>query len=523
MNNLQGRKLQPRYPGPLSFNDNEVDRHLFCGREQEIDALFHQIRANRFLILFGKSGLGKTSLLQAGIFPLLRENALLPIPVRLNQVGLDPIEAVFLAVHQICLERAIDYERGNCNGLWEFFKTTDFWNGEILQTPVLVFDQFEELFTLQPERTRLTLSSALGELNIRGLPERIKQQHQEEKTGRFNDNLPAVKVILSLREEFVGTLEELAADLPVILEQRFRLKPLDQNRATRAVVEPAKKDIKSVMTSPFSYTDLALKEMMNFLVNDHGEVEPFQLQLICQHVEWSVLSKQQAGESGVLVKKEMLGGSNAMNNLLQNFYRGALSRLPFGLQKARVRKLCELGLLSPAGYRVSMSLGQIQEQYKVKDSTLMTLTNAFLIRQESRPGLKGYYFEISHDSLAKAIMKCRRIYIPLWVKKVVVTVGLIAILSSIFFSWSYSNKLAEFGKITKTTDSTTYQHLELVLSFDKSGEVGLLGRGAYAKGYYNMYFTSSAGLRHFMDINKNDFSITQIEWLNWALKNHQIE
>ena len=42
----------PRYPGPRSFADNDIDRHLFFGRETETEILTHRVRAKRLLVLF---------------------------------------------------------------------------------------------------------------------------------------------------------------------------------------------------------------------------------------------------------------------------------------------------------------------------------------------------------------------------------------------------------------------------------------------------------------------------------------
>ena len=58
---------------------------MFFGRDAEVDGLFNRTRSSRLLVLFGKSGLGKTSLLRAGVFPQLRKHAMFPIEVRIGQ------------------------------------------------------------------------------------------------------------------------------------------------------------------------------------------------------------------------------------------------------------------------------------------------------------------------------------------------------------------------------------------------------------------------------------------------------
>src|SRR5262245_31603061 len=58
------------WPGLATFR--EVDREFFRGRRSEADALFRIVMRERLTVLFGLSGLGKSSLLQAGLFPLLR-------------------------------------------------------------------------------------------------------------------------------------------------------------------------------------------------------------------------------------------------------------------------------------------------------------------------------------------------------------------------------------------------------------------------------------------------------------------
>ena len=64
------------WPGLESFQEDE--RAFFFGRERESAALLEHVLDAAVTVLYGRSGLGKTSLLRAGLFPRLREQCLLP-------------------------------------------------------------------------------------------------------------------------------------------------------------------------------------------------------------------------------------------------------------------------------------------------------------------------------------------------------------------------------------------------------------------------------------------------------------
>ncbi len=88
-----------RYPGAQPFRDDEFSRRTFFGREPALVALTDQILANRLVIVFAKSGLGKTSLLSARVAPRLREaGKLLPLFVRVNDIQRGPLFSVFEGV-----------------------------------------------------------------------------------------------------------------------------------------------------------------------------------------------------------------------------------------------------------------------------------------------------------------------------------------------------------------------------------------------------------------------------------------
>ena len=79
--------------------------------------------------------------------------------------------------------------------------------------------------------------------------------------------------------------------------------------------------------------------------------------------------------------------------------------------------------------------------------------------------------------------------------------------------------LNQYGKITSTPQSTTYENLELILGFDEQNMVSLLGHGAYSSGYYSVTFNDSESLQKFLDSKEDDFSAKQLEWLAWAMTN----
>ena len=81
-----------RYPGIRSFEENE--QALFFGRDKEIEDLLHLIKIKRLVVVFAKSGIGKTSLMNAGVGPLLEAENMVPIKVRFQNTDYSPLETI---------------------------------------------------------------------------------------------------------------------------------------------------------------------------------------------------------------------------------------------------------------------------------------------------------------------------------------------------------------------------------------------------------------------------------------------
>src|SRR3984893_17484762 len=68
--------------GLTSFT--EETRAFFFGREEEVTELARRVQRKLLTLLFGQSGLGKTSILRAGLVPRLRGQGYCPIYVRID-------------------------------------------------------------------------------------------------------------------------------------------------------------------------------------------------------------------------------------------------------------------------------------------------------------------------------------------------------------------------------------------------------------------------------------------------------
>ncbi len=138
---------QNPWPGLVPYR--EADHEFFQGRQTESDDLFRLVMRERVTVLLGRSGFGKSSLLQAGLFPRLRQQNALPVYVRLRFSPDQPSlsEQVKRAVlSEAAANRVEAPQETEHETLWEYFhrQDADFWSARNrLITPVLVFDQFE--------------------------------------------------------------------------------------------------------------------------------------------------------------------------------------------------------------------------------------------------------------------------------------------------------------------------------------------------------------------------------------------
>lgn len=448
--------LPRRYPGLKPFERSQSA--VFHGRQDDIQRLSNLILRERLVVLFAKSGIGKTSLLQAGVAPEIERQDYTPVFLRADKTGESLVDSMsaLLSNHVQVGGRDTTGERpGEKQTLWEQMKRLEFDLNGLPATPVLVFDQFEEIFTLaHGEESRNRFLAELADLANETMPEALRAsllgQFQAGKidvnTMQWWEKQPELRVVLSIRSDFLHLIDGLSARIPGILRNRYQLQPLDRDKARTAIVQPAQAE-GTYLSPPFSYNEAALEGMIDFLAghtateNDAGnvqaiqrkdEIEAVNLQIVCQDIEEKIIDEDKA--AGFAIVPEFYGGQQGLNLSIRNFYHNQLLLFPKAyvermLNKAQqgttvsekdrllteqtsdqlyalAQRLIEESLITSSNRRNSVVDDTLLDEYGVTADFLDTLVDkSRLLRKE--PRLDDFYYEISHDTLLPAIIESR--------------------------------------------------------------------------------------------------------------------
>jgi len=286
-------QLRYRYPGVKPFETSDKD--IFFGRKDDIEDLLGLIKLEKLVVLFGKSGYGKSSLVKAGILPEL--SGVTQILIRFGSYVPDN-QLSALAITRKRIEDTVKdkpetgfLDKLNLtNSLWLDIKRSQLHDQ---QKFLFIFDQFEEFFTY-PIEQQYFFKEQLAELLYTKLPQDIRNQTDllDKKERTFISTSFDARVIFSIRWDRLGMLDSLKDKLPAILHKRYELKGLTRRQAEEAITRPASErgDFK---TLPFTYAPDALSIILDELTKSVSEgqkssVEAFQLQIICQSIESKV-------------------------------------------------------------------------------------------------------------------------------------------------------------------------------------------------------------------------------------------
>jgi len=385
-------KRENPYKGLHSYE--ETDKNVFYGRDEETETLSGLVRFNFISVVFGKAGIGKTSLLKAGVFPLLREEGFLPIPLRLNYSQdapplLEQIHRTFLSeLNRHGVEVKPQRKNGTANPLtpgetlWEYFHRVIHFDPskKKMVSPLLVLDQFEEFFTVGKRYNEQHKEAVTDELSW--LIEDQCPPLLEGRVSSFSSSRPDVRVIISLREDYLPHLTELKARMASIDRNMLRVTHLNGRQAREIIRKPGRIEDEKVINDIlhlFYPDDVEEDREIPF---EKLEVEPSLLSLICFQI--------------VEERKVKSFTKKYRDRILTRFYNSMTKGFP-----AEVEEFIEDKLLNEGGFR---TLFRLVRDHPLKEY-IFQLTDQRILRKVHL-GEKEY-IEIIHDVLAPIIKEKR--------------------------------------------------------------------------------------------------------------------
>ena len=397
--------VDPQHPwlGLASFT--EETRAYFYGREEEVAELARRVQRKLLTILFGQSGLGKTSILRAGIVPRLRPEGYCPVYVRLDYSPdtPEPSEQIKQAIFRATEASGTWTQPGVAvagESLWEFLHHRDDvlrdTSGKTL-IPLLIFDQFEEIFTLAQSddfgrKRAAQFMEDLADLVENRAPKALEARMDTDEgvVERFDFTREDYRILIALREDYLAHLESVKAIMPSITQNRMRLARMTGEQALAAVLKPGGKLVSEEVAEAIVRFIAGGSELRN------AEVEPSLLSLICRE-----LNNARIAQSRSEISADLLAGSR--DTILAEFYERAVGDQPPG-----VRKFIEDEMLTESGFRESLAEERVRKAFAAVGAppdTLAKLVDRRLLRIEERLDVRRV--ELTHDVLCGVVKASR--------------------------------------------------------------------------------------------------------------------
>ena len=386
--------------GLASYDEKKIaDGYAFCGRSTATHELFSQVDNNLFVTMYGKSGIGKSSLLQAGLFPKLRRNCYFPVYIRLGKdlTGTPYSETV---INTICAEikkYGCKDVPNNCisplttpsvkddNYLWNFFASRRFIDGEGNNIfPVIVIDQMEELFFGNKEQLEIFFKQIYLLLDDSPL-----------LSGAMSDKvITNYRILFSIREDDFFRLEDTIERLRLIemRHNRYRLTELSNEEAKEIIEIPA-----SGLLAQGEENAIATR-IIETIKGENREISSAILSLLCSRIYQSTIGK---GESAITLNAVELFLKDSGGNFLASFYSDIIKRL-----KNRSKwEYIEEFLVTEEGRRASVLRSQFDTH--VPDSDFLFSGEMAMLRCVTYSVSQEPHVEIIHDILAKHLKESR--------------------------------------------------------------------------------------------------------------------
>lgn len=391
------------YRGLAPFREEHAP--FFYGRKTDIELILANLRASRLTVLYGASGTGKTSILQAGVVQRLRRLARENLAQRgrpelavvvLREWHDEPLAALLEAVRE-AVGSALggrDIEPPAAGLGW--VESLEHWTRCLDGSLLLILDQFEDFLLYQPEEDR---EGTLGA----ELPRALAQPDLR------------VNFLISLRDDSLAQLDRFKGRIRALLDNRLRLDHLDREAASAAIEGPLAELSRGLPAGepPFSAEPELVEAVLDQVVKREAErataearIETPYLQLVLTKL-WN---EEMAAGSRVL-RRQTLERLGKVDSIVDEHVREVFAGLSRG--ERRVARRTIRHLVTASGGRTVQGAADLAEVSRLPAERIEPVLHR-LSGQESRllrplapsRGQPGEVrFEVLHDVLARPVLE----------------------------------------------------------------------------------------------------------------------
>ena len=371
------------FKGLAPFQDTELDAKLFCGREREREVIVANLLASRLTVLYGASGVGKTSLLRAAVTPALRRTPDAAVVFYSSWAG-NPGRGLGEAI-----DSAVGIE--SSGSLTERLAASSRAVGGDIY---VILDQFEEYF-LYHERDEFSdeLAAAIREPGLRA------------------------NLLLGLREDALAKLDAFKGRIPNLFANYLRLEHLDREGGRAAILGPIERY--NELTGETAAVEPELVEAVLDQVaagevdvgqsgrggveKDRDRIEAPYLQLVLERL-WQVERERGSSVLRLATLRELGGAGSIVRAHLER----ALGSLPPSEQDVAATMFDHL--VTPSGSKIAHRPRDLARYADVGESELRPVLDALgrerIVRAVDGAG-GGERYEIFHDVLADGVLAWR--------------------------------------------------------------------------------------------------------------------
>ncbi|MCK4344286.1 MAG: PD40 domain-containing protein, partial [Bacteroidales bacterium] len=346
---------------PFKFLDSYTleDKDIFFGRDNEIEEIYRKFYKDKILLVYGKSGTGKSSVVNCGLMSRIPKQDIYTINVRCGKVA-----------YQNFITELKKHSQEDTDDSVKLVEDIFF---KCFKPVAIIFDQFEEAFILSDKKER----------------QKLVQELKKLLESELNINL-----VFIIREEYYANLTEFEEKIPEIESNRIRIEKM------------SKATVKDAIEKPCEVCNVGIEEglpekIIGQLIWQSGGLELTWLQILMDKLYKIATDRDPVNP---VIKHEDLTKLGRMGNVLSDFLDEQLQLMPNGDLGEAVLKT----MISTDGTKKPVNLNDISQTLQTTghqlddkeiNDILMHFVNVRIITDKDEQG----YYELRHDGIAARI------------------------------------------------------------------------------------------------------------------------